>query len=485
MKVVLIGDIGWRHLYHLGDEAMTEAAIDMLRKRGIDDVTLVAGEPDYAEELYGLPAVRRVRFRGDWSRARNEWRLQDVARVLSEQDWGDHPIYPAIRDADAVIIAGGGNMNSRDYHLLFERVAAKRIAEHFGTPLYVTSQTVGPVLTDEDRALVVEIADYARVFGCRESVTADLMRRHVARPELVHQTLDDAAMLSADEPARAAALKLAGERPFAVASFTWHAGDTWGSVDTYYSDLADLSRTIAERHDLDVLLVPHAGSLHSDALTRDLESNAQIAQLAGSDRVRATRMVTAREDVALLELAALSISTRYHPTVFAPMVETPAVAFAPSYYSIVRMTGSLGNVGLERFVLPPMPQTMAHDAIAEALDHDTDLASHAARARAHAVEFQNRWWDALGASIASDSGVEFSGAPAFETYEPRGEWSARNQAIAPVYAELSQVLSDTLRTAAALEEEGDRLRRELQSTRSELERYKNRRIIRLLDRRRT
>lgn len=40
MDVVVGGDIGWRYLYHLSDEAMTEATIDVLPERGIDDMTL-------------------------------------------------------------------------------------------------------------------------------------------------------------------------------------------------------------------------------------------------------------------------------------------------------------------------------------------------------------------------------------------------------------------------------------------------------------
>ncbi|WP_284328528.1 polysaccharide pyruvyl transferase family protein [Demequina litorisediminis] len=265
----MIGDISWPDLYHLGDEAMTEAAIDMLRARGFDDITLVAGNPGVAEEFYGLPAVRRVRFRGDWSRGRNEWRLADVARVLAEQDWDDHPIYPAIRDADAVIIAGGGNMNSRDYHLLFERVAAKRIAEHFGVPLYITSQTVGPMLDEPDRALIVELLTYARAFGAREQTTYALLKDLAPDPTTVFQTLDDAVLLTADDAAREAARELSAGAPYVVASFTWHAGAAWPTVEEYHAAMATVCADIAERLDLDVLLAPHAGSFHADNANRD------------------------------------------------------------------------------------------------------------------------------------------------------------------------------------------------------------------------
>lgn len=86
MKCVLIGDIGWWDLYHLGDEAMTEAAIDLLTERGVDEITLVAGDPKVSEKFYGLPAVKRLRFSGKWSRKRLDEELEKITRSFGRDD---------------------------------------------------------------------------------------------------------------------------------------------------------------------------------------------------------------------------------------------------------------------------------------------------------------------------------------------------------------------------------------------------------------
>lgn len=485
MNVVIVGDIGWQYLYHLGDEAMTEAAIDMLRARGINDITLVAGQPSVAEEFYGLPAVPRVRFSADWSRGRNDWRLNDVARVLKEQDWDDNPIYSAIRDCDAVLIAGGGNMNTRDYHLLYGRVAAKRIAEHFGKPLYVSSQTVGPVLLPEDLELVVEIADYARAFGCREATSANLMREHVAHPEHIFHTLDDALLLESDAAVRITAHELAGDGPYVVASFTDHRGTIWQSNKAYRRDIAALCREIAERLDVDVLLVPHAGSLNPKKLIRDQLSNVIIEELAGSPRVRATRMVTAREDVALIENASFSLSTRYHPLIFAAATATPAVAIAPSFYSSVRMRGATRNTGFERFVLPTSSKHLVFDAVAEANERNTPLQTALNSARERALSFQSAWWDALTAAIRTGGNIDFTATlDPGDPYQPQGAWSVANEAIVPVFDRYAQTMDLSRTLTAALDEErttNERLGKELDTARSAIARLQARKVVRASD----
>ena len=485
MNVVIVGDIGWQYLYHLGDEAMTEAAIDMLRARGVDDITLVAGQPHVAEAFYGLPAVPRVRFKADWSRARNDWRLQDVARVLKEEDWDDSPIYAAIRDADAVLIAGGGNMNSRDYHLLYGRVAAKRIAEHFGKPLYVSSQTVGPMLSPEDRTLVVEIADYAQAFGCREATSTALMREHVAHPERIHHTFDDALLLEADNAARIKASELTGARPYVVASFTDHHGSIWESNEAYLRDVASLCREVIDRLNVDVFLVPHAGSLDPGKQDRDQLSNAIIEQIVASPRVRATRMMTAREDIALIENAALSLSTRYHPLIFAAAAATPAVAIAPSYYSSIRMRGAQRNTGFERFILPTSSMHLVADAVAEAIEPSASLRTALGTARERALSFQNAWWDALTEAmrVGGDVNVAVSLDPC-ASYEPRGIWSIANEAIVPVSDRYAQTVDLSRTLATSLDEEqaaNSRLTKNLGAARATIAGYQARKAVRITD----
>ncbi|WP_061960869.1 polysaccharide pyruvyl transferase family protein [Demequina flava] len=478
MNVVIVGDIGWRYLYHLGDEAMTEAAVDMLRARGIDDLVLVAGEPSVATDFYKLPAVSRVGFKSSWSRSRNDRVLASVADTLAQEMLPPDSIYTAIRDSDAVVIAGGGNMNSRDYHLLYERVATARIAHHFSKPLYVTSQTVGPMLSDSDRALVVEIAEIALAFGCRESTSAALVRRHVKSPEKVHHTLDDAVVLASDDEARVQARELSGPGPYVVASFTDHHGTVWPNKKAYLRDLSILCRTIAEDHDVDVVLAPHAGSLDPSQKQRDQISNTAIVELAQSSRVRATRMITAREDVALVEGAALSLSTRYHPAIFAIATATPAIAIAPSYYSSIRMRGAMRNVGFERFAIPASAQHLLRDAVGEALSRTDRYTTALRTASVYSRELQSRWWDALVASIQGVAPVKFDEGPGAATYAPSGQWSHDVETIVPIFDNYARTLDRVSQLKAELQS----VRAEADATADTLARYRDRKVIRGADR---
>lgn len=111
MKIVLIGDIGWANFYHLGDEAMTDAALGELATRGICDITVIAGDPEYAATEKGFPAVKRFGYRMG-SRNLNAKRMTAIlshAKGDSTLPIDDQAIetIKAVQEADAVLIAGG------------------------------------------------------------------------------------------------------------------------------------------------------------------------------------------------------------------------------------------------------------------------------------------------------------------------------------------------------------------------------------------
>ena len=63
MTVIIIGDVAVEGTYHLGDEAMTEQAIDALRARGASSLTVVSGTPAVAEKRFGVQAIPRLNYR--------------------------------------------------------------------------------------------------------------------------------------------------------------------------------------------------------------------------------------------------------------------------------------------------------------------------------------------------------------------------------------------------------------------------------------
>ncbi|WP_084127794.1 polysaccharide pyruvyl transferase family protein [Demequina sp. NBRC 110055] len=483
MNVVVIGDIGWKYLYHLGDEAMTEAAIDMLRERGVDGITLIAGDADVASAFYGLPAVPRLGFNGRWSRDGNAGHLRTVDATLAAGEFTRGTVYTAVRDADAVVIAGGGNMNAAHSHHLYERVALTRVAAHFGTPLYVTSQTVGPTLTDDDRAMVAEIAAYATSFGAREAMTHALVSGLAEDPSRVVHTLDDAAVLRADAPAREAVESFGLPDRYVAASFSNGPGTTFPDAATYYRAMARLCDELVRRHDIDVVLAPHAGSFSPERTTRDQDSNRAIVDYSTSGRVAALPLLTARQDVALVERATLSLSTRYHPAVFAPAVGTPAGCIAPSYYSSVRMRGAMRNVGLERYVLSTESLDLAAEAFGELIENAGAVRAHLAGVRHVALDYQGRWWDAIVDSMRGKPWVSPGQLPRAAVYIPDGAWSAANEASFPLY----DGYTEQIERAAMWESEARRFAPahaqvpELLSEARAARRYRRRKSVRMAD----
>ncbi|WIE80440.1 polysaccharide pyruvyl transferase family protein [Curtobacterium sp. MCSS17_016] len=399
MKIVVVGDIGWKDLYHLGDEAMTDAAIELLRARGITDITVTGGTPDIAADFYQVPAVSRIGFVGRWSRARMEARLAQLDEELASfiDDAGEaKDAITAISRADAVLIAGGGNLNSRHVQHMFERVSMVRIAKHFGKPVALTSQTIGPDIVDGDRALLQEILDYAVLIGARESDTRSLLLRLGVDPSKVHHCMDDALMLTASDADHAAVEQYVSDR-YVIGSFAGHAKGTHLDDDEYYRLLAMQLDSLGDRYDARVLLVPHAGSLHDDRRRHDIGTHEEILRRSRSGRLEALPMITARQLVALTKGATLTLSSRYHPAVFGPSAGVPSLTVVPSYYSSVRMRGALRNVGLEGFA---MPVDAVESGTMESILVDIDanrqsFTDHMSTTVAARKAEQNVWWDAI------------------------------------------------------------------------------------------
>lgn len=416
MQVVVVGDLAWEGRYHLGDEAMSEVVLDQLRQRG-DAVTFIAGDPEITQRMYGVDAVPRLGFRG-LSRDEQERLLIDLADAAAGRvhaPGGTQPTLNALRAADAVVIAGGGNLNSIGIHHVFERLAVTRIAKRLGIPLYVTSQTVGPHLRDSERELVAEIARYARVFGVREHHSATLMRALCGAEARVVHTLDDAVLLESTP----VSVDLSAPTRYAVGSFTFHSKTTALHADDYYRELAAILDQIAEQLDIDVLLLPHMSTFEEPnklGVEDDGYGHSRIVEFSRSGRLRALPLLPAKELLALTAGADFSISTRYHPLIFGAALGVPAIGIVTSYYSAIRMRGALANVGMEGFAIPfEHWRASFAPALIDALrsrlpEFRTHLHATGSAARAH----QQDWWDELITSMHEDRAVEFA-----DVAEPR------------------------------------------------------------------
>ncbi|WP_185973117.1 polysaccharide pyruvyl transferase family protein [Aeromicrobium piscarium] len=388
-RVVVLGDIGRDEFYHLGDEAMTDAAAEALLRRGIDDIVLVATEPSVAERLYGLAAVKRFGF-WDSDDDRTLARKFDGVKAAMSATPVAGTLDAAVRGADAVLIAGGGNLNSGHAGQLMERVALATVARAHGKPLFVSGQTVGPYLREDHRSLIREMIDYATAFAARESFTFDMLS-DLTDAGSVHHTLDDAALLGeADAPDF-------GDR-YAIGSF---ANPDLHRVHRENAELiAERLDAVVERLDCDLVLLPHVGSLDDDRSLGDQLFHAAIAELSTTGRIRAERQLTGRQLAHATRRSIFSVSTRYHPAVFAPSTLTPSFPIGVSLYSAVRMKGALANMGQQRTFLPlPIWEAGgAPDRIAELLE---PARAHLAEQAERTLDYQHRWWDAIARAITT------------------------------------------------------------------------------------
>lgn len=411
-RVVVMGDVGWPHLYHVGDEAMTQVAIDRLTADGDVDVTVVAADPEVAARLHGVAAVPRFHFKLRWPRDWHDSHLAKVLAPLADYQRGTGPaqtVLDAVHDADAVVIAGGGNMTSQYVHQLYERLALVRVARHFGRPVFVTSQTLGATFRDVDLPAMAEIIDSSAVFGAREETSATFARSVAADAGHVFTTGDDALLLSPaplgdevnDLPER-----------YVVASFERPPGLDDETARAHADRVGRALEGVSQALDCAVVFVPHAGSLDVETPKDDVLSHAAIA--AGVSRPVLLPVLSAGQTLAVTSRALVSLSTRYHPVVFAAGAGVPAIGFADTAYTWQRMVGAASQYGLARTVLPGTvlddPAVLARlvSSLVDEWPRVAERVGSAVRARQRG---QADWWRALGCAVRGEPFVFEPTAP--------------------------------------------------------------------------
>lgn len=440
MKALLFGDIGWEDLYHLGDEAMLEAAVEALSARGVS-CTVVAGSPAAATELYGIPAVKRVRYPARESLSEHNVRLEQLDTLLKgDPAASEGGVFEAVRDADFVVISGGGNLNDMYRGQVYERLSLARIAARYQKPLVVVSQTIGPSLSGELREMVREIVDYAVLFGCRDEPSAYLVRSIATDRKKVFRCFDDASMIEPSPAESAHAHELLADSgalgEFVIGSFSASAGNGMLSKDDYRRQTVLTCEALVDRG-LPVLLVPHMGSLDPATIKDDQLSDSEIARSARGGGVTAMPMMRAGVVAELTKLATLSVSTRYHPSVFSMAKQSPYLGLIDSNYSSVRLRGALGNFGMQAFGVPHISSHALTGPIDSLLSHSEEIRELLSGRSVVALQHIHEVWDAVVASVAA-SRVVPPRMPTFSRFTVGEEWSRVAEAQLPLFNELSK-----------------------------------------------
>ena len=392
-RVLVIGDIG-QHTYHVGDEAMTIASAQALSEGGAA-VTLMTRDVGHsaryigaavnheaAQHEAGAPYEYLPFFLFPWAPAERELTLAALECILAQlhadrerpsitelvalpqvQALPDvlHPLAQtvermvefadAIATMDAVVVSGGGNLNSRYGWLLYERAAAVRAAEHAGVPVYVTGQSLGPVLNPEDAQVLERMLRTARSVTVREHSSLAWCRERGIDARL---SVDDATDYLPASPARTlhyaegvSAGQALDELPERYVCVTVN-----GCTDQQAQQIARLLDGMWREHGYAPVFLSHFGDPQNPE-SGDIQVHQRIAeQLSPSTPAALLPILHADQSITVHCGAAFTLTSRYHPAVFSAAAGIPVLALVPDAFTQMRVGGALRQYGLGEFTLP-------------------------------------------------------------------------------------------------------------------------------------
>ena len=397
-RVLVIGDIG-QHTYHVGDEAMTIASAQALSEGGAA-VTLMTRDVDHsaryigaavnheavnheaAQHEAGAPYEYLPFFLFPWAPAERELTLAALECVLTELHADRerpsvtelvalpqvqalpevlHPLAQtvermvefadAIATMDALVVSGGGNLNSRYGWLLYERAAAVRAAEHAGVPVYVTGQSLGPVLSPEDAQVLERMLRTARSVTVREHSSLAWCRERGIDARL---SVDDATDYLAASPARTlhyaegvSAGQALDELPERYVCVTVNE-----CTEQQAQQIARLLDGMWREHGYAPVFLSHFGD-PQDPTSGDIQAHQRIAeQLSPSTPATLLPILHADQSVTVHCGAAFTLTSRYHPAVFSAAAGIPVLALVPDAFTQMRVGGALRQYWLGEFTLP-------------------------------------------------------------------------------------------------------------------------------------
>lgn len=386
-RVLVIGDIG-QHTYHVGDEAMTIASAQALSEGGAA-VTLMTRDVGHSARYIGAAAHEAGApyeylpfFLFPWAPAERELTLAALESVLVELHADRerpsttelvalpqvqalpevlHPLEQtvermvefadSIAAMDAVVVSGGGNLNSRYGWLLYERAAAVRAAEHAGVPVYVTGQSLGPVLNPEDAQVLERMLRTAHSVTVRERSSLAWCRERGIDARL---SVDDATDYSVASPARTlhyaegiSAGQALDELPEHYVCVTVNE-----CTDQQAQQIAHLLDGMWREHGYAPVFLSHYGD-PQDPASGDIQAHQRIAKrLSPSTPATLLPILHADQSVTVHRGAAFTLTSRYHPAVFSAAAGIPVLALVPDAFTQMRVGGALRQYGLGEFTLP-------------------------------------------------------------------------------------------------------------------------------------
>ncbi len=459
LKILAVGDIADASEVHVGDDAML---LGLLRTRAFSELdlvlTVVAGRIDAARDLYCSEAIRRPRLRRGAAH-RNE-RSEQIDRFVklvigpsrnlrSSGAWVQ--LANAVQHADALLIAGGGSLNSTwDDHIAL-RLAVARGADAIGKPIVVTGQTIGPHFVEQDREAVVEIIELSRWFGVRERAS-ELLARSLTHRGALRLGADDAMFLGATEPEVDDDSDWRGvrteRRGYIAVTF-----DVGALPENHTADVAREIGDIAAQYRLDVVFVPHLqrfATRSPDDVTRSVQLKAALPRGVSASIANVSVDVAAR----FARHAAVVVTSRYHPVVFALGSGVPVVSVSQDHYTFTKCAGAAELFGLEQWNVPSaaLRSGMLSEAVGEAMARRAEVSDRLLQLgclwREHSELRAVAMVELFGGGSSTDLAVPEVAAP----LRPSGRWAVAASIITAQGIALEGAQAHRADTAAAAQE---------------------------------
>lgn len=392
--IAVLGAVGQQQ-FHVGYEAMTVAAVLRLKAAGFVVRILTRSIEDTAARYPEVQTEESFEFPA--SPLEREALYAQVADWIAGEPVPDdvsaqcERIAASVAQCQGLLIAGGGNLNSLSGRSLYERAAIVAIAQARDVPVLITSQTVGPTLTEPDRETVAQLVSGAKLFGVRETHSYQLCAQQVGHftefdPSVVQAHVDDAVTLVELEPVFEPIEKL-------ISVTIADAPGSLGSGE-FLAGWVKLLNGLLQHQGLSIELVPHQGTIGaSDA---DQAIHEAIARELDSDRVTVLPLVDVASAISAIERSHAVISNRYHPVVFALGAGKPAWGFAADSYTYSRIDGVFDQFGISGLTVPIALLPVVTDTdIAGWLNEHTALSEHLDEVVAGVRIDLDRWWESM------------------------------------------------------------------------------------------
>lgn len=338
---VLIGDVGSKDTFHVGDEAMLEANILRLRQHNPQvKITVVSKDPASTAKFYNVESVPYLDFFEKQTHADRQTYMQTILSAAQQVETvTEYPAIQVLADADGFFISGGGNLNSTWPQHLYERATlAVAMAEIFKKPVIITGQTIGPNINDDDLPIMQRLLNAASLLGIREQHSIDLLKTlDIDNGKIVPQ-IDDAFFL----PAKKSAQSPNSQKP--LVGITLHQFFNQEKADQMLTALVVQLDQFAELMDIEYLFIPHQrGDEQNPDFSDEVVGNRIKAMSRNKERFYVMDTSNNTETVWLTAQCDMILSSRYHPIVFGMAHNIPCIGISTSRYTYTKLHGALSH----------------------------------------------------------------------------------------------------------------------------------------------